>query len=105
MYLLQFTIYYEHSNETRLHPLILDISIKLVFANACINPILYGVFNANFRKAYVYYIKMLTFYMTCKRSERPDGKNMPWSVVMPVHTPVTLTATTPVRTTQPPSST
>ena len=43
--------------------------------------------------------------MTCKRSERPDGKNMPWSVVMPVHTPVTLTATTPVRTTQPPSST
>ncbi|XP_067930097.1 D(2) dopamine receptor-like [Watersipora subatra] len=78
-----FTIYYEHSNRTRLHPLIVDISMKLVFANACLNPILYGLFNANFRKAYVYYIKIICFYLSCKSTEKPDGKNMPWSVVTP----------------------
>jgi len=54
--------------------------MKLVFANACINPILYGVFNANFRKAYVYYLKMLGYYLTCKTTKKPVGKGLPWSV-------------------------
>ena len=80
IFLFQCTIYYEHHNRIRVHPLIVDISIKLVFANACINPILYGLFNANFRKAYVYYIKMLCFYLTCRMTSRPDGKNLPWSL-------------------------
>lgn len=64
-------IYWEHHNRRQIHPLIEDIVIKLVFANCCINPILYGVFNANFRRAYVYYLRMLGFYFTCKLTSRP----------------------------------
>ena len=80
IFFFQCTIYYEHHNRIRVHPLIVDISIKLVFANACINPILYGLFNANFRKAYIYYVKMLCFYLMCRMTSRPDGKNLPWSL-------------------------
>lgn len=78
--MLQTVIYWEHDNRTSIHPFIEDIVIKLVFANCCINPILYGLFNGNFRRAYVYYMRMLAFYFTCKMTKKPAGEN--WVLVM-----------------------
>ncbi|XP_067932955.1 tyramine receptor Ser-2-like [Watersipora subatra] len=65
-------IYWEHHNSRSVHPFLEDIVMKLVFANCCINPLLYGVFNANFRKAYLYYTRMLAFYVTCKMTKKPQ---------------------------------
>jgi len=54
-----------------MQPIYEDIAVKLVFANAAINPILYGVFNANYRRAYLYYAKLLGFILSCKMTGKP----------------------------------
>ena len=58
----------------KVHPLIIDVSLKLIFANAFLNPIFYGLCRSNYRKGYVYVAQMACSVLTCGIViEKPGG--------------------------------
>ena len=65
----------------KVHALIIDVSLKLIFANAFLNPIFYGLCRSNYRKGYVYVAQMACSVLTCGIViEKPGGmlKTGPW---------------------------
>lgn len=56
------------------HPMVEDIAIKLVFANAMLNPIFYGLCRRNYRKGYDYVSQLFCYRITCGCIKKPGGE-------------------------------
>ncbi|XP_022095990.1 C-C chemokine receptor type 5-like isoform X2 [Acanthaster planci] len=48
-----------------------DLAIRVLFANTLLNPVVYGLFNRTYRKAYVYFIRKLLYYALCGKIKKP----------------------------------
>ena len=51
-----------------------DVALKLVFANAMLNPVFYGLCRKNYRKGYSYITQLFFHYLSCGVVDKPGGK-------------------------------
>lgn len=55
-------------------PILEDLSLKLIFLNAVINPLFYGLCRKNYRKGYDFVTQSFCHYLSLGCIEKPGGK-------------------------------
>ncbi|XP_038060828.1 trace amine-associated receptor 9-like isoform X2 [Patiria miniata] len=53
-----------------------DLAIRILFANTLLNPVIYGLFNRTYRKAYIYFVRKLLYFALCGKIKKPKERKI-----------------------------
>ncbi|XP_071960337.1 5-hydroxytryptamine receptor 4-like [Antedon mediterranea] len=57
-------------------PEVTVVALRLLFANAFINPVIYACFNATYRRGFLYFTKLFLYYISCTCFSKPEDDNI-----------------------------